>query len=77
MNSPAKTTQKSLHYYVINLPQSDERRRHMRDVLGSLFSPPPPIRVITGAASQSFYANTDIPSQTRCTPVLRHGIMRY
>lgn len=40
MNSPAKTTQKSLHYYVINLPQSDERRRHMRDVLGSLFSPP-------------------------------------
>lgn len=40
MSSPVETTEKSLHYYVINLPQSEKRREHMREVLGPLFSPP-------------------------------------
>ena len=48
MRSPVETTEKSLHYYVINLPKSAKRREHMREVLGPLF--PPPIRFFTAVA---------------------------
>lgn len=70
MRSPVETTEKSLHYYVINLPKSAKRREHMREVLGPLF--PPPIRFFYRGRGRGIISRGKIRRMRRYGSV-RHG----